>query len=520
MNVSNNALYRMKRSVKIGTVSFVICLLLAALLVAVNLLSGLLPAKLSKFDVSGAGLTSVTDETKAFVKGMKEDVTLYWVVEEDYEDEAMRLFLSRYAEGGKHVTVKTVDPTVDTEFLSKYGVSSMPAGGFVVESEKRFTTVDFRRMYLYTNQLFAYLETYVPSVAGISATALSYDQINSVYEQYNSYLQSILLMLQMNGYQVESVSACQQIVSFCGEAQLTAALDYVTRDYIPHAYVLAGYGESKPSEALSELLTMLDAESLSLKETQSIPVDAGCLILFSPTVDMTAAEAKVVSDYLNAGGTLILNTAPETVETCPNIMSLGASFGLTPLSGEVQEGDTKYFKGNPNQLLPTVSGMSASTDGSVTAFMPNSHAIGHTAVTGVTVTALMTTSATAERVSLADKTTVLGEKGVQNIAVAATKTAGEETAHLVWFGSAHAFTDLSETVNEAWNNQYYVYMAASATDAFVSEHSDIQAVALPQNTLGDLTVGWAVILGLILTLVIPVAILVAGIVIWVVRRRR
>ena len=72
MNVSNNALYRMKRSVKIGTVSFVICLLLAALLVAVNLLSGLLPAKLSKFDVSGAGLTSVTDETKAFVKGMKE----------------------------------------------------------------------------------------------------------------------------------------------------------------------------------------------------------------------------------------------------------------------------------------------------------------------------------------------------------------------------------------------------------------------------------------------------------------
>ena len=511
MNVSNNALYRMKRSVKIGTVSFVICLLLAALLVAVNLLSGLLPAKLSKFDVSGAGLTSVTDETKAFVKGMKEDVTLYWVVEEDYEDEAMRLFLSRYAEGGKHVTVKTVDPTVDTEFLSKYGVSSMPAGGFVVESEKRFTTVDFRRMYLYTNPLLDVLQQ------GLGQAAMSYDQINSIYEQYSTNIQ---YMLMMGGYAVEDITAYQTPVSFCGEAQLTAAIDYVTRDYIPHAYVLAGYGESKPSEALSELLTMLDAESLSLKETQSIPVDAGCLILFSPTVDMTAAEAKVVSDYLNAGGTLILNTAPETVETCPNIMSLGASFGLTPLSGEVQEGDTKYFKGNPNQLLPTVSGMSASTDGSVTAFMPNSHAIGHTAVTGVTVTTLMTTSATAERVSLADKTTVLGEKGVQNIAVAATKPAGEETAHLVWFGSAHAFTDLSETVNEAWNNQYYVYMAASATDAFVSEHSDIQAVALPQNTLGDLTVGWAVILGLILTLVIPVAILVAGIVIWVVRRRR
>lgn len=511
--MSNSALYRMKRSVKIGTVSFVVCLLLAALLVAVNLLSGLLPAKLSRFDVSGSGLTSVTNRTKDFVKNMAEDVTIYWVVEEDYEDEQMRLFLSRYAEGGKHITVKTVDPTVDTEFLSKYGVSSMPAGGFVVESEKRFTTVDFRRMYLYTNPLFEVLQQ---NMSGI-LQPMSYDQINSVYEQYGSYIQ---YMLMMGGYSVEDITAYQTPVSFCGEAQLTAAIDYVTRDYIPHAYILAGYGEAKPSKALSELLSMLDAETLSLKETQSIPVDAGCLILFSPTVDMTVAEAKVVSDYLNAGGTLILNTSPETVETCPNIMSLGAAFGLTPQSGEVQEGDTKYFKGNPNQLLPTVNGMSASTDGSVTAFMPNSHAIGHTAVTGVTVTNLMTTSATAERVSLADKTTVLGEKGVQNIAVAATKTVGEETAYLLWFGSANAFTDLSETVNEAWNNQYYLYMAASASDAFSSEYSAIEAVALPMNTLGDMTVGWAVILGLILTLVIPVAILVTGIVIWVVRRRR
>ena len=38
--MSNSALYRMKRSVKIGTLSFVICLALAALLVAANILSG------------------------------------------------------------------------------------------------------------------------------------------------------------------------------------------------------------------------------------------------------------------------------------------------------------------------------------------------------------------------------------------------------------------------------------------------------------------------------------------------
>ena len=85
--MSNNALYRMKRSVKIGTVSLVVCLLLAAALVAVNILAGLLPAKLSKFDVSGSGLTSVSQQTKTFLKGMDEDVTIYWLVEEGMEDE-------------------------------------------------------------------------------------------------------------------------------------------------------------------------------------------------------------------------------------------------------------------------------------------------------------------------------------------------------------------------------------------------------------------------------------------------
>jgi ABC-2 type transport system permease protein len=269
----------------------------------------------------------------------------------------------------------------------------------------------------------------------------------------------------------------------------------------------------------------MEADELSLKDTQSIPADAGCLILYSPTVDMTVAEANLVKAYLNAGGTLILNTSPEAVETCPNIMSLGADFGLTALPGEVQEGNTAGFKGNPNLLLPAVSGMSASTDGSVTAYMPNAHGIATTTVAGVTANPLMTTTETAERVSLADKTTVLGEKGKVNVAAAAQKTVTgadgkSTTAHMVWFGSANAFTETAEKVNSEWNNQFYLYMAASACDSFVSSHSTIQAVSMTQPMLENLTVGWALILGLIFAIVIPAAVMGAGIVIWVARRRR
>ena len=517
--MSNSALYRMKRSVKIGTFSFVICLALAALLVAANILSGFLPDAVSRFDASGSNLTTVTDQTKSFLKGMKDDVTIYWLVDEGAEDGQLSLFLSRYDETGKHVTVKTVSPS-DTEFLTKYGATSLSAGSLIVESAKRFTTVDIRRMYLYTNPLFEVLQS---NVSGIMQP-MSFDQINSVYEQYGSYIQYMLMMQGLSAT-TEQIQNLQQIVSFCGEAQLTAALDYVTQEYIPHAYVLTGYGNATVTASMKELLAAMEADELSLKDTQSIPADAGCLILYSPTVDMTVAEANLVKAYLNAGGTLILNTSPEAVETCPNIMSLGADFGLTALPGEVQEGNTAGFKGNPNLLLPAVSGMSASADGSVTAYMPNAHGIATTTVAGVTANPLMTTTETAERVSLADKTTVLGEKGKVNVAAAAQKTVTgadgkSTTAHMVWFGSANAFTETAEKVNSEWNNQFYLYIAASACDSFVSSHSTIQAVSMTQPMLENLTVGWALILGLIFAIVIPAAVMGAGIVIWVARRRR
>lgn len=516
--MSNNALYRMKRSVKIGTVSFVVCLLLAAALVAVNILAGLLPAKLSKFDVSGSGLTSVSGQTKTFLKDMDEDVTIYWLVEEGMEDEPMKLFLSRYAETGKHITVKTVDPTVDTEFVTKYGADSLAEGGFVVESAKRYKTVDIRRMYLYSNLLFDVLQS------GLGQTALSYDQVNTIYDQYGS---TILQMLMMQGYvaTLEQVQSAQQAVSFCGEAQMTSAVDFVTREYIPHAYVLTGFGSATPTATMQEMWAEMEVEELSLKETQSIPADAGALILLSPTVDMTVAEANLVKAYLNAGGTLILNTSPEAVETCPNIVSLGAEFGLIPLPGEIEEGNTAGFKDNPNQLKPAVSGATMPTDGSVLAFMPNSHAISITTVAGVKASALMTTTNTAQRLSLSDKTTALGEKGVLNVAAMAEKTVtgadGQSTtAYVIWFGSANAFTETAEKVNSAWNSQYHAGMTVQASDSFTSSHASIEAIPLTQNVLDGLTVGWALILGVILSLLIPAGLLITGIVIWAVRRRR
>ena len=51
----------MKRSVKIGTYTFVAGIILLAALIIANLLVGALPAKLTEFDASGVGLTEISD---------------------------------------------------------------------------------------------------------------------------------------------------------------------------------------------------------------------------------------------------------------------------------------------------------------------------------------------------------------------------------------------------------------------------------------------------------------------------
>jgi ABC-2 type transport system permease protein len=77
--MSNSALFRMKRSVKIGTYTFITGVILLALLIVANLLVGVLPAKITRFDTSGLGLTEISDETEKFVSGMDEDVTIFLV---------------------------------------------------------------------------------------------------------------------------------------------------------------------------------------------------------------------------------------------------------------------------------------------------------------------------------------------------------------------------------------------------------------------------------------------------------
>ncbi len=512
--MNHGILSRMKRSTRKRAVSAILVAAVLALLVAVNLLVGLLPAKVSVFDVSGIGITEISDETEKFVSDMEEDVTIYWLCADGVADDQFELLLTRYEEAGKHIRVEVVDTTANPAFVSGYTENELSDFSVIVESGRRYTTVETADMYYYVND-FVNEQLYSGTVTPMTAAQL--EQIYTACLQY---------------YQID-ITQYPTYVYFRGEALITSALDYVTRPYIPHGYLLTGHGEAAPSEILHELMhTMgMDVEPLDLSVAQAVPTDANCLLLFSPETDLSAHETTLVRDYLNAGGSLMLSTDPATVATCPNIGSLGALFGMTAMPGVVEEGDTSYISGSRFTLLPTPGAehtVSASLSGSgYKAQMPNSHAIAATETlpSGVVVTPLLTTSETANRVAVEDPSVTLGEAGKLHVAMAATKSISldngtADTAHLIWFGSAEAFTDAMATNTSGGNYYYYAASVSFMSEPFTSAYEGLRAVDLSGSALTGLTDGAVLLLGAVAVILIPAGLLTAGILIWVRRKKR
>ncbi len=511
--MTTNPLFRFKRSTKIGTYTFAMGAVILALLAVANLLVGALPAKLTQFTIVSTSVSEISEETEKFVGSLTEDVTVYWLCEEGTEkdNEQFRLMLTRYEEAGKHLTVKTVDPLQNPTFTAKYTDGEISNYSLIVESQRRFQIVDFADMQYITS---AYIGEDVPLTT----------------EEFDYYRQ---MLYQQSGGQVDILTYGVNVY-FEGEARLTSAIDFVTKESIPHAYLLTGHGDTKPTEELLELLRVmnLEVEEVNLQNATAVPADAGCVIIHAPKDDISGHEATLIKDYVKAGGSVMLTTAPANVTDCPNLLSVAALFGLSAEEGIVIEGDLNYTAGSSTDVLvPSVSSQHYATayvaQTGYKARMPQSHAIAvsETLPTGVTVTPLFTTSEKAKRVSPTDVSTTIGEKGTHNVAVAATLSVTRPdgtatTADLTWYGSTAAFTDEQAANTSGGNYYYYAATLSYMSEGFSSAFEALSAVNVSGELLSGLTFGAVIAIGIVIVIVLPVTLLTVGIVVWFRRKRR
>jgi len=450
-----------------------------AIAVFVNMAAGLLPASYTNLDVSSQKLYTLTDTTKNAVKDLAEDITIYVICDEESADTLVAQTLERYQELSDHIQVIYKDPVVSPTFYQQYA-ENMTLNSLIVESDRRFKVVYYSDMF----------ETTI---------------------DYTTYQSTV------TGYDAEGL--------------ITSAIAYVTSDNAPVVYEVSGHGETALSATFTDGLAKENADhaSLTLLTSEAVPENASAVVLNAPANDINAEDADKLIDYLENGGKIILTTfmMDYFTENMPNLSRVLAYFGLSVGDGLILEGNQNAMYQSPVYLLPDVqvSTMTSTiydSDYPIVMY-PYAQIIEIEEIEGVEVQELLTTSEAAyEKVGLADGESTqkndTDRTGSFTVAAYASKVLDEEkTAELVLYTSPLVFTD--STNQYTMNNNLKLF--TNAVSAFAGEGESI-SVPVKSYTEEYLTVsmGTAIVIGAVITLIIPIAMLIFGFMIWYKRRKR
>ena len=264
-----------------------------AILIAMNILASVLPTALTKLDISATKLYSITSSTKVVVNNLEKDVTIYWVVQSEKEDEVIENLLGKYESLSSHITVTKKNPDVYPTFTAQYTDEDVPNNSLIVECGEKSRYISYNDIYL---------------------TDVDYTTYSYVY-------------------------------SFDGEGAITSAIDYVISDELPKVYTLEGHGEAElPTEFQTQIeKENMELESFSLLNTDEIPEDADALLIYAPESDISDEEAGLLEDYLEGGGKLLVIAGPTEGGTLTNLYSVLETYGVEAADGLVVEADREHY---------------------------------------------------------------------------------------------------------------------------------------------------------------------------------
>lgn len=302
-----------KKHIKNGSYSMAMAAIFIVIVVVINMIVGAIPSKYSQLDVSSSKLYTIGDETKKVLKALDKDVTIYQIAQSGSEDDTISNLLKRYKDESKHIKVEVKDPVVNPKFASEYTTDDLAANSLIV-------------------------------VCGDRNKVISYNDMYSTSVDYNTWQQTT--------------------TGFDGEGQITSAIGYVTSEDLPIMYTLSGHGEKDLDSSFKEDIQKanIDIKELNLLTEGKVPDDADCLMIVSPTSDISEEEKTEILNYLEAGGKAMI-FSDYTQDDLPNFDAVLANYGVKRAEGIVFEGDSQHYGMQmPYYLVPTVNSTDASSE--------------------------------------------------------------------------------------------------------------------------------------------------------------
>lgn len=460
--------------------------IVVALTVVVNLIASALPETYTQIDATSQKLYSITEDTEKYLDTLKDDVTLYVMVNKNSKDDNVDRTLQKYASASKHVKVKYVDPNVSPAFASKYTDSDVTSNSIIVVCGDRSKVID------YNSDIYEY----------------SYD---------SSYNYSV------TGYDCEG--------------QVTAAIQYVTSESTTNVYELTGHDESTLSGDFSEVFQkrFMNVGSLSLLTVDAIPEDCQAIFITAPQSDLSEDDLSKLSQYLGNGGKIYLSIDYSKWNDLTNFKKLLSDNSIETTESLLAETDRSYYYQSPFYLLPNVENteVSSSVAGMTQVFVPYSVGLTYTGEDDSNVTSFMTTSDTTIAKAAANIAAVQSQADAANIASVqdgdtqsqyslGMMVTNENGGELCVLGSAMMCTDSANQIVSGHNATLFngIVNALVTTDDGNSDNAVV--IAAKDYTVSNLTVSANAMLvyGILWGIFMPIALIIIGIIVWARRRKR
>ena len=431
-----------------------------------------------QLDLTSRKLYSLTDETIDLVRNLEEDVTIYMLAATGSEDPDFERIAQEYEKHSKHIRFVHKDPILYPKFASEYTDEEISQNSFIIANEE-------------TGR----------------AKYLDYSELVVSEFDYNTFRSNI------TGYDFEG--------------KVTSAIQYVTNPDLPIMYVVQGHGEKEIGEVFREAMDRLNiqVEPLEIIKKENVPEDCDILFINSPSSDFQEEEINRIKEYMIAGGNAIITLDYQSVDLT-NFKSLMEYYGVEVTDGFVVEGDNNMHLPNyPHFLVPDVVNHDITDqvfDNKVYVISPVSSGlvISDTTRSSLNIEPLLTTSDMAYAKTNIYAETLSKEEGDLEgpfyVGLLASDTYDGVTSNMAVFSSEMTF---DESMIQAYGNGNIL----SGAIRYMSGDEVTPISIASKSILSDhiyVTQQQAILWGILVILVMPAFILIAGIVVNVKRRKR
>ena len=471
-----------------GTKTFILIAVIIAIFILINL--GMQKLELTPIDFSQEKLYTLTDESKDRVKNIDKDVNVYFI---GYTDDNTNLDLAKqYKKVNEKINVEAVDINNRPDLATKYGIESGTEGIIVECGDKSKVLTE--------NDL------------------VTYD--TSTYETIS-----------------------------IAEEKLTSAIISVTSNKVPKVYFLEGYSEFSLNGNMNYLNMYLaneinEIETLNILSTGKIPEDCDTLVITTPSKDFDDVATNSIIDYINSGKNILwLNAAVTKQVDMPNVNKILSLYGVNPFNiGIIRETDSsKMVSDSPDLIIPEIKDTTVPKDLHKT-----------TGVIFVNATKINIDTDKLEELKV-DQTDLLvtsedsyfrtnfnnqsssatedEEKGTFVVGTQLDKTIKEENeetgekaivSKLIIYGENYFISDYQLSQNSQYGAIQLAYnkdLPLNSISYLVDREEDITARKNTGTITYTATEEQDTIIRVVI-FVVPVLIIIAGVVIWQIRRRK